>query len=330
MLGSRTVNEYALREASWIIRQMVGHRPDILRAIAGKGIRVVVMATTEMTTDVPEHSDLTPKAYWDRRARGVGATTARPATSCAEENLLELPGDPYAAENILVHEFGHTVHEQGMSTVDPTFDGRLAAAYAHAKSGGLWAGTYAMTNKSEYWAEATQSWFDTNRANDSEHGPIDTRAKLVGYDREVAALLREVYGDGAWRYTRPSARAAADRAHLDGFDLRTAGRFSWPAATPSASVAPGLLPWLAPGQLPSASPSSSQPTNILFANRRQGEVVIDWIDMQGTRKRYFTLLPGASLVQSTYVGHAWSVSDDRGLVVGGVVATANGSRIDIR
>ncbi|MFQ5808669.1 MAG: alpha/beta hydrolase [Armatimonadota bacterium] len=31
------------------------------------------MSEDEFTTDVPEHSDLEPAAYWDRRARGLGA-----------------------------------------------------------------------------------------------------------------------------------------------------------------------------------------------------------------------------------------------------------------
>ena len=58
------------------------------------------------------------------------------------------------------------------------FDKRLMAAYEHAKTNGLWKGTYAMQNRMEYWAEGAQSWFDTNRANDNEHGPVDTRDKI--------------------------------------------------------------------------------------------------------------------------------------------------------
>ena len=38
---------------------------------------------------------MTPKAYWDKRARGLGATPERPAVSCGEENLLNLQGDWY-------------------------------------------------------------------------------------------------------------------------------------------------------------------------------------------------------------------------------------------
>src|SRR5260370_1668346 len=104
------------------------------------------MAPTEMTTDLPEHSDLTPKEYWDKRARGLGATPARPAVSCGEENLLNLKGDRYNKENILIHEFGHVVHEMGMDGIDPDFDGKLREAYKKAMDKGTWKDTYAATN----------------------------------------------------------------------------------------------------------------------------------------------------------------------------------------
>lgn len=234
VVASAKVSDFALREAAFLIRQMVGHRPEILAAIAAQKVRFVVMAPTEMTTDVPEHGDLVPRQYWDRRARGLAATPARPAVSCGEENLLDLPGDPYAKENILVHEFAHTVHELGMRTLDPTFDERLRAAFAHAKATGLWRGTYAMQNHSEYWAEAAQSWFECNRADDDQHGPIDTRAELLDYDPEIAALLAEVFGDRPWRYRKPDQRPATERRHLAGFDRAAAGRFAWPQKATAA------------------------------------------------------------------------------------------------
>ncbi|HEX8914823.1 MAG TPA: hypothetical protein VF796_20895, partial [Humisphaera sp.] len=173
--------------------------------------------------------------HWDRRARGLGPTRRRPAVSCAEENLLCFPGDPYAAENILVHEFGHAVHDMGMATADPTFDARVRKAYESAKAKGLWKGTYAMTNHHEYWGEGTQSWFDTNRRNDRDHGDVDTREKLKAYDPDLAALLTEVYGDGDWRYKRPHDRPPEGRAHLSGYDRSAAPRFRWPKAQPPAS-----------------------------------------------------------------------------------------------
>jgi cyclophilin family peptidyl-prolyl cis-trans isomerase len=230
VVGSTNVSDHALREAAWIVRHMLAGRDDILRAMASNHVRLAVMAYTEFTTDIPEHAHLTPKVYWDRRARGLGATPEAPAVSAAEENLLCFPGDPYSTENICIHEFAHAIHLTGLNRVDPTFDPRLRAAYQNATNRGLWRGTYAGSNREEYWAEATQSWFDNNRANDSLHNDIDTRTKLKAYDSGVAALCAEVYGDGPWRYHKPMERAAVDRAHLAGFDPAKSPHFVWKEA----------------------------------------------------------------------------------------------------
>jgi hypothetical protein len=152
IVASDKVSDFALAEAAYLIRQMLGGRPDILQALATNRVRFAVMAVTEFTTDIPEHGDLQPKAYWDKRARGLGASRTRPAVSCGEENLLGCPGDPYATENILIHEFGHAIHQMGLSRVDPTFDRRLAAAYDAARKAGLWEGKYAGSNKN--WLDA--------------------------------------------------------------------------------------------------------------------------------------------------------------------------------
>jgi len=226
IVASEKVQDAALLEARYLILEMIGHRPDLLAAIAKNHVRVAILGTQQFTTDIPEHSDLRPRTYWDKRARGLGATAQRPAISGGEENLLCAPGDPYAAENIFIHEFGHVVHERGINTVDSTFDRRLRVAYEEALKDGLWKRTYAATNRMEYWAEATQSWFDTNARNDRQHNDVATRAKLKQYDPRVAALCAEVYGEGEWRYTRIEKRNPPS-AHLAGYDASKAVRFSW-------------------------------------------------------------------------------------------------------
>ena len=227
ILASAKVSDYALLEARYILAHLTAHRPELLRLIARAKVRVAVMATDEFSTDIPEHHDIAPKDYWDRRARGLGATLARPAVSCGEENLLGYAGDPYPTENILVHEFGHVIHERGMYLLDGNFDRQLRAAYDAAQREGLWQGTYAGTNHKEYWAEGVQSWFDTNRENDPDHGPINTRAELKAYDPRLAELLAKVLGDGEWRYL-PPARRDPPSPHLAGFDPAQAPTFTWP------------------------------------------------------------------------------------------------------
>jgi cyclophilin family peptidyl-prolyl cis-trans isomerase len=227
VVGSAHVSDAALLEAAWIVEHMLGERIDILDAMAAQRVRLAVMAWNEFTTDVPEHSRLEPKVYWDRRARGLGATPDAPAVSCAEENLLAYPGDPYELENILIHEFAHAIHAMGLNRVDPDFDRRLGDAWKNASEAGLWRGTYAITNPAEYWAEGVQSWFDDNRENDALHNHIDTRAELKEYDPPLAVLCAEVFGDGDWRYRKPQERDDEGRAHLVGFDSAAAPRFVW-------------------------------------------------------------------------------------------------------
>ena len=225
IVASGKVSDYALLEAAWTIRHMLPGREDIIRAIAASHIRLSVMAWNEFTTDVPEHSTLSPQPYWDRRARGLGATFVRPSSSCAEENLLGYPGDPYRQENILIHEFSHTIHEIGLKAVDRTFDGRLRAAFDAARKASLWEGTYSSTNHKEYWAEGAQAWF--NAASARVTRGVETREKLKEYDPGLAKLCAEVFGDGEWRYHRPVDRTPEERTHLEGFDASKAPRFVW-------------------------------------------------------------------------------------------------------
>ena len=229
VVGSADVSDAALLEAAWIVHKMVGQRDDILQAMADQSVRLVVMAWNEFTTDVPEHAHLEPAVYWDRRARGLGATPEAPAVSCAEENLLAFPGDPYEEENILIHELAHAIHAMGLNRVDPAFEGRLNEAYARAKEQGLWRGTYAITNPEEYWAEGVQSWFDDNREDDALHNLVNTRAELEEYDPALAVLCGEVFGDKEWRYQRPQNRSTEERAHLDSVDPAAAPLFRWRA-----------------------------------------------------------------------------------------------------
>lgn len=227
VVGSAKVSDNALAEAAWIIEHMLVGREDIFQAMASQKIRAAIMAASEYTTDVPEHKNLKPKVFWDRRARGLGATLDAPAVSGAEENLLSFERDPYPNENIFLHEFAHAIHETGMNKVDPTFDRRLRTAFEAARERGLWKNTYAASNRMEYWAEGSQSWFDDNAPPDALHNNIRTRAQLKEYDPGLAALCKEVYGDGTWRYIKPRDRKPEDRKHLVDFDPRSKQRFRW-------------------------------------------------------------------------------------------------------
>ena len=227
VIASEKVSDYALLEAAYLINHMLLDRPDVRNALIESKVRFVAMASTEWTTDVPEHSDLEPGKFWDKRARGLGPTSIRPAVSCGEENLLRYPGDPYHEESILVHEFAHAIHEMGLASIDKGFNEKLKALYDQAMEKGLWKDKYAANNPSEYWAEGVQSFFDTNRLPDHDHNHVDTREELFEYDPELAELIAREFRNTRWRYVRPDARD--DTGHLSGYDPAKAPTFAWPA-----------------------------------------------------------------------------------------------------
>lgn len=227
VVASDKVNDAAVIESAVIVRGMLDGRDDIFKAMAKAHVRLAVMSCSERTCDIPEHSDLTPKAYWNRRARGLGASHERPAVSCAEENVLCCKGDPYSTENILVHEFAHAIHLIGLEQTDPTFDHRLKECYDAAMASGKWKGLYAAENHAEYWGEAVQSWFGTNRENDALHNHVNTRQELIDYDPGVAKLCEEVFGKNTWQYRRADDPARKDEPHLTNLDREKLPVFAW-------------------------------------------------------------------------------------------------------
>ena len=131
--------------------------------------------------------------------RGTGGKP----TSFGEENVLSLPLDRYDDESIAVHEFSHTIDgtlrgstRNGAAGSTPSSRTRLAS--------GRYKDAYAAGNPGEYWAEIVQSYFDCNRVNNWNHGPVGTREQLKVYDPEGYELARATFNLGPaqdWRYT---------------------------------------------------------------------------------------------------------------------------------
>src|SRR2546426_9930163 len=68
------------------------------------------------------------------------------------------------------------------------------------------------------------------------------------------------------------------------------------------------------------SVGSTTTTSIEFVNQTAGTVTVYWLAFDGSRQFWFNLPAGQSIVQNTYVGHAWLVTDSTGTCVGYVVA----------
>ena len=170
----------------------------VLDSMVAHGTRVAIMGRYEGTTDIPEHHHLVNDTAlnWDLRARGLGGDLELPLTSCAEENVLDYQIDKYHAEDILIHEFAHSIHLIGLMLAVPDFDDRLRQCYEQAKASGILDGTYRITDKEEYFAEGVQDWFNTNAEmphTDGKHNWCNTREELRQYDPGLYALIAEYF-----------------------------------------------------------------------------------------------------------------------------------------
>ena len=322
IVGSAKTSDFALAEAGYLVRRMVGERDDLLAALDANKTRLAIMARTEFTTHLPEHANLRPALYWNKRARGLGAdpSSERPCVSCGEENLIGLETDPYAKESILIHEFAHALHRPALVNLDPTFQDRLDATYEKAIEKGLWRGAYAATNSHEYWAEGVQSWFGSNRENDREHNHVNTRAELLAYDPDLAKLIEKVFGSRKWTYRKPADRKPPS-AHLKDFDLAKEAPFRWPQELTTwyerfeqglESLAPTGAPELKPmksnAKKARRSSQSSRKTQFYLRNLSDTPVRVDWINFEGEPVRYAELRPKDHRQFGSFSKHVWQLT----------------------
>ena len=320
VLASAKVNPYALKEAAWLIRQMIGHRPDILQAMVEEKARFAVIAHTEIITEIPEYrSDAPPDflVYWGRGAGGTEGATV----SSSEENILAYPagGSEY---NVLIHEFAHGIHLIGLKIADPSFDDRLRITYEAAMQKGLWRGTYASSDRREYWAEGTQAWFHPNGAG-SFNRFGNTRQALKAYDPGLATLLTEIYRDAEWRYTPVETRT--DLPHLQGFNPQDSPTFvGWPelAALYQQLKNPNsdgggewvnLKPYN-PDKLSSLTESNvlGDTTALAFVNLSKVDVLLYGVHSDGTEGYWTRVPPGYIRVTSSKINEILIVKDANG------------------
>lgn len=199
VVAAGEVADQALERTRWIVSHLLAGRPDVLAAMVKNGMYLIIIGKDQKYTDMPEYRNSPNPDYMNERVRGTGGKP----TSFGEENLLSLPLDRYDDESIGVHEFCHTV-DAAMGSVDPTWRDRRNAAFRNATAKGLWKNTYAGSNSAEFWAEVCQSYFDNNRVNNWNHGPIGTREQLKAYDPETYEFVRQAFNlkpEQDWRYS---------------------------------------------------------------------------------------------------------------------------------
>jgi hypothetical protein len=223
--ASAEVADLALQRTYEIVTHMLAGRPDVLQAMVEQHMYLIVIGKDQVYTDMPEYRNSRNPDFQNERVRGTGGLP----TSFGEENLLSLPIDRYDDESIAVHEFCHTI-DGTLSQIDPTWRQRKRDAYDNARKNGLYFNTYAGSNAGEYWAEIAQAYFDCNRINNWNHGPIGHREQLKAYDPAGYELCRTTFNlspEHNWRYKWlqkiPNVTKPPERFHIDPYYTK----FTW-------------------------------------------------------------------------------------------------------
>jgi hypothetical protein len=218
VVASAEVADEALRRTYFLVTHLLAGRPDVLQAMVDNGTHLIIIGKDQVYTDMPEYRNSRNAAYMNERVRGTGGLGV---TSFGEENLLNMAIDRYDDESIAIHEFCHTI-DAALGRIDPTWRKRLGDTYRASTGKGLWKDSYAASNPAEYWAEICQSYFDCNRINNWNHGPIGSREQLKLYDPDAYDLVRTTFNLKAeqdWRYhplqPQPSVIAPPAKFKID-------------------------------------------------------------------------------------------------------------------
>ncbi|TWT35884.1 hypothetical protein KOR34_07810 [Posidoniimonas corsicana] len=199
VVAAEEVADEALTRTVEIVEHMLAGRPDVLQKMVENQMYLIIIGKNQVYTDMPENRHVRNKEYMNERVRGTGGKP----TSFGEENLLCLALDRYDDESIAVHEFCHTI-DGTLRSLDSEWRDRVRSVYRSVLDQGKYQGAYAGSNPGEYWAEIAQSYFDCNRVNNWNHGPVGTREDLRAYDPEGYQLVHTTFNltpENDWRYT---------------------------------------------------------------------------------------------------------------------------------
>jgi hypothetical protein len=216
VLGSRHVSDEALLKANDTIRKMFAYRHDIIKAMIADGVRLVVLGRAERLTDLPEfhRKPDAPRGMADD-VRFLDYTPELKLIVVPEENVLMLPGEPFAGKYMIVNVFAKAFYrvaglrpvdleferrrdkqqyELRVKRLDVDFDQKLQEIHERAMKNGIWKGTPAGNHRIEYWAAGIEAYFDAAGDVAAPHNadrPITTREALRAYDPDLCALVDE-------------------------------------------------------------------------------------------------------------------------------------------
>uniref|UniRef100_A0A383VUG7 ShKT domain-containing protein n=1 Tax=Tetradesmus obliquus TaxID=3088 RepID=A0A383VUG7_TETOB len=191
------VTEAAVQQALLVISRVVGElHADVRRRLVTSSppAKVALFKRPEQVfTDIPEHSQYKGTEFGNVGEpvyAGVGGTKEIPVSSCDMRNILETSDDPYREESVLVHEFGHHIHNVGLSGCETD---AAAAAYTHAAASGTYTpNIYMISTNAEYMANAVTAWFQGIGRGDVNDGIID-RPRLLARDPTLFSLMQYMF-----------------------------------------------------------------------------------------------------------------------------------------
>jgi dipeptidyl aminopeptidase/acylaminoacyl peptidase len=124
VLGSSQVSDVALLKANEIIRHMFAYRHDILKAMIADGVRLVVLGRREKLSALPECRKAATRPAFDEVRYGDFMPSHK-LLVVPEENVLGLPGDPFAGKCMVVSVFAKGLYfVVGLRPAVPHFDRR--------------------------------------------------------------------------------------------------------------------------------------------------------------------------------------------------------------
>ncbi len=209
ILATDKVCDRSLQVAFLIVIHMLSKRQDIRQRMADLKARAVICAIDQKQTDLPEFKHLVGKFADAHQKRGYdgacGATGFRnnPVSATSEENILGVL-DPVKGRSIFIHEFGHLIHNVGLSERERE---RVTQLYKQAQDQNLFPPnssvppSYAMTNEMEFFAMATSAWFSAgNWSAPFNSGHERTRETQAVHDPDLDRFLSEIYPVDVWRF----------------------------------------------------------------------------------------------------------------------------------
>jgi hypothetical protein len=177
-----------------LFTNLLTKQPMVISNLVARGAALHIIGRDQVTTDLPEwrHDKGKPIAEYngrtrDERTRGMGGLL----TSCGEENLLKLEKDRYRGRDICLHEFSHSVLNNGCPR---EIKARVAEQHERSLDKGLWQRSYAGSNPDEFFAELTMWYFGTHGdLHMSGPKPESGPEGLKNYDPEGYKLMDDFY-----------------------------------------------------------------------------------------------------------------------------------------